>query len=206
LASFRISLSAPIRAKMPFADFAAALRFGGAAVAAQHHGEIARGFALEEQRLCSSARPITSRSAFSARAADFPPPAPADDAQVLASARSGIWPRIHADAVELAVGELRLAPHGADFSAAAQRQRIGGSRHGSPQPRRRLIGSRQTPCRARPARGTRWPGVHAIRDARLHAGAMVGGGGDLPRGDGFGVAATQMTDDAQIVRGATVVA
>jgi len=44
--------------------------------------------------------------------------------------------------------------------------------------------------------------VHAIGDARLHAGAMVGSGGDLPRGDGFGVAATEMADDAQIVRGA----
>jgi hypothetical protein len=157
-------------------------------------------------RSCSSARPTTSRSDFSARTCSSS--AIITSAWIRRSSASatgsGSWPRITRIRSRVATRELGLRAQGADFGAAAQRHRVErvvvrgfGLSH-------RLIGRRQRLVeRALFAVGVREV-VVAIDDTSRHAGA--GGQAaarDFPGGNGFGVPAAQMADDAQVVRGAS---
>src|SRR6266699_1708669 len=132
-----------MRAKMPLAACAAAC---ASAVRPVRRNTTARSRVASpcrSSRACSSARPITSRNAFSARGSWF------------STTRTSAWIRSRQRLIQRTLLAIRVGQV-----------------------------------------------VQAVGDARLHTGAMVGCGGDLPRGNGLGVAAAQMADDAQVVRGA----
>ena len=108
-----------------------------------------------------------------------------------------------AEAVELAARQVRLASGKAYLSPATQRrgeQRLVPGRLGGSD---RLIGDgeRFIECTLLAIRVCQV--VVALRDAHLLADTVERGCGDFPRGNRFGMTATQVTDDAEVIGGAT---